>query len=79
MFCPQLKRALDFFGNNLVMLKNQHFLGDKFVAGSLMLRVCSKIFKLDFTSPVACPNTKGVSESDLTNLLVGLMQVRISK
>jgi hypothetical protein len=24
-------------------------------------------------SPVACPNTKGVLESDLTNLLVGLM------
>ncbi len=27
---------------------------------------------------VACPNTKGVSENDLTNLLVGLMQVRVS-
>jgi len=24
---------------------------------------------------VACPNTKGALESDLTNLLVGLMQV----
>jgi hypothetical protein len=29
--------------------------------------------------PVACPSTKGALESDLTNLLVGLMQVRISK
>jgi hypothetical protein len=28
--------------------------------------------------PVACPSTKGVRESELTNLLVGLMQVRIS-
>jgi hypothetical protein len=28
--------------------------------------------------PVACPNTKGVPESELTNLLVGLMQVRVS-
>jgi hypothetical protein len=28
--------------------------------------------------PVACLNTKGVSKSDLTNLLVGLMQVRVS-
>jgi hypothetical protein len=27
---------------------------------------------------VACPNTKGASESELTNLLVGLMQVRVS-
>jgi hypothetical protein len=25
--------------------------------------------------PMACPSTKGAPESDLTNLLVGLMQV----
>jgi hypothetical protein len=29
--------------------------------------------------PVACPRTKGASKSDLTNLLVGLMQDRLSK
>jgi hypothetical protein len=29
--------------------------------------------------PVACPSTKGVLESEQTNLLVGLMQVRVSK
>jgi hypothetical protein len=29
--------------------------------------------------PVACLNTKGAPKSDLTNLLVGLMQVRVSK
>jgi hypothetical protein len=28
--------------------------------------------------PVACPSTKGVPESELTNLLVGLMQVQVS-
>ncbi len=28
--------------------------------------------------PVACPSTKGAPKCDLTNLLVGLMQVRIS-
>ncbi len=27
---------------------------------------------------VACPSTKGVPESELTNLLVGLMQVQVS-
>jgi hypothetical protein len=27
---------------------------------------------------MACPNTKGAPESELINLLVGLMQVRIS-
>jgi hypothetical protein len=29
--------------------------------------------------PVACPNTKSALENDLTNLLVGLMQVRINE
>jgi len=29
--------------------------------------------------PVACPSTKGAPESELTNLLVGVMQVRVSK
>jgi hypothetical protein len=28
--------------------------------------------------PVACPSTKGAPESELINLLVGLMQVRVS-
>jgi hypothetical protein len=28
--------------------------------------------------PVACPSTKGAIESDLTNLLVGLMQIQVS-
>ncbi len=30
-------------------------------------------------SLVTCPSTKGAPKSDLTNLLVGLMQVRVSK
>jgi hypothetical protein len=29
-------------------------------------------------SPVACPSTKGAPKVELTNLLVGLMQVRIT-
>ncbi len=29
--------------------------------------------------PVACPSTKGALECELTNLLVGLMQVRVSE
>jgi len=28
--------------------------------------------------PVACPNTKGAPKGEPTNLLVGLMQVRVS-
>jgi hypothetical protein len=29
--------------------------------------------------PAACPSTKGAPECELTNLLVGLMQVRVSE
>jgi len=29
--------------------------------------------------PMACPSTKGAPKGDLTNLLVGLMQVRVSE
>jgi hypothetical protein len=29
--------------------------------------------------PIACPSTKGALECELTNLLVGLMQVRVSE
>jgi len=29
--------------------------------------------------PVACPSTKGVPKCELTNLLVGLMQVPVSE
>jgi hypothetical protein len=29
-------------------------------------------------SHVACPSTKGAPEGELTNLLVGLVQVRVS-
>jgi hypothetical protein len=28
--------------------------------------------------PVACPSTKGAPKCELTNLLVGLMQVRVN-
>ncbi len=29
-------------------------------------------------SPMACPSTKGAAESELTNLLVGWMQIRVN-
>jgi len=29
--------------------------------------------------PLACPSTKGALEGELTNLLVGLMQVRVNE
>jgi len=45
--------------------------------GFPQVRVVVSLVSLEL--PVACPNTKSVLESDLTNLLVSLMQVRVSK
>jgi hypothetical protein len=38
-------------------------------------RVQAMVSQMSPELPVACPSTKGVSECELTNLLVGLMQV----
>jgi len=38
-------------------------------------RVWAVVNQVSPESPVACPNTKGAQENELTNLLVGLMQV----
>ncbi len=38
-------------------------------------RVQAAVNQVSPELPVACPSTKGVPESELTNLLVGLMQV----
>ncbi len=38
-------------------------------------RVRAMVSFVSLELPVACPSTKGVLESELTNLLVGLMQV----
>jgi hypothetical protein len=42
------------------------------------LRIRAMVSLVNPRSPVACPSTKGVLECELTNLLVGLMQVRIN-
>jgi hypothetical protein len=41
-------------------------------------RVRAMVSLVSLKLPVACLSTKGALESELTNLLVGLMQVRIS-
>jgi hypothetical protein len=38
-------------------------------------RIRAVVSLVSVESPVACPRTKGVPKSELTNLLVGLMQV----
>ncbi len=42
-------------------------------------RVRAVVSEVSPELPVACPNTKGVLECELTNLLVGLIQVRVSE
>jgi hypothetical protein len=38
-------------------------------------RVRAMVSKVSLQLPVACPSTKGALECELTNVLVGLMQV----
>jgi hypothetical protein len=42
-------------------------------------QVRAVVSQVSLELPVACPSTKGASECELTNLLVGLMQVRVSE
>jgi hypothetical protein len=42
-------------------------------------RVRAVVSQVSPESPVACLSTKGARESELTNLLVGWMQVRVGK
>jgi hypothetical protein len=52
----------------------KYFMGE----GGGFFRVRVMVNLVNPELPVACPNTKSALESDLTNLLVDLMQVRIS-
>ncbi len=47
--------------------------------GDGFLRVQAVVSHVSPELPMACPNTKGAPEGELTNLLIGLMQVRVSK
>jgi len=42
-------------------------------------RVRAMVSQVNPELPVACPNTKSAPKCELTNLLVGLMQVRINE
>jgi len=55
--------------------QREYYMGEG--GGFPRVRVVVSLVSLELL--VACPSTKGASESELTNLLVGLMQVRISK
>jgi len=42
-------------------------------------RVRAVVSQVNPRLPVACPNTKSAPECELTNLLVGLIQVQVTK
>jgi len=46
--------------------------------GGGLPQVWAVVSHVSLELPVACPSTKGALESELTNLLVGLMQVRVT-
>ncbi len=47
--------------------------------GGGFLRVRAMVSQVSPELLVACPSTKGAPECELTNLLVGLMHVRVSE
>ncbi len=53
---------------------NEYYMGE----GGGFPRVRAVVSLVSPESPVACPNTKGAQEMVLTNLLVGLVQVRVN-
>ncbi len=52
----------------------EYYMGE----GGDLPRIWAVVSFVSPKSPVACPSTKGAPESELTNLLVGWMQIRVS-
>ncbi len=51
--------------------RREYYMGD----GGGFPRVWAMVSLVSLELPMACPSTKGAPKSELTNLLVGLMQV----
>jgi hypothetical protein len=69
---PGMKNHLDV---SAVERRREYYMGE----GGGFSRVRAVVSLVSPELPVACPSTKGAPESELTNLLVGLMQVQVSK
>ncbi len=68
---PETKNHSDI---GVVERRREYYMGE---SGGF-LRIRAMVSLMSPRSPVACPSTKGALECELTNLLVGLMQVRIN-
>jgi hypothetical protein len=62
------------FGRGCGGVTQRYYMGE----GDGFPRIRAVVNLVNPESPVACLSTKGVPESELTNLLVGLIQVRVS-
>ncbi len=69
---PEIKSHLDA---GAVERCREYYMGEG--GGFPRVRVVVNLMSPEL--PMVCPSTKGASESELTNLLVSLMQVRVSK
>jgi hypothetical protein len=69
---PGVKNHLDA---SAVERRREYYMGEG--GGFPRIRVVVSLVSPEL--PMACLSTKGAPESELTNLLVGLMQVRVSK
>ncbi len=69
---PGIKSHLDA---GAVERRREYYMGEG--GGFPRVRVVVSLVSPEL--PVACLSTKGAPENELTNLLVGLMQVRVSK
>ncbi len=59
----------------VVERRKEYYMGE----GGGFLRVRAMVSLVSPKSPMACPNTKGVPESELTNLLVGSLDADLSE
>ncbi len=69
---PRIKSHLDV---GAVERRKKYYMGE----GGGFPRIRAVVSFVSPELPVACPSTKDAPESELTNLLVGLMQVRVSE
>jgi hypothetical protein len=69
---PETKSHLDVAP---VEWRRVYYMGE----GGGFPRIRAMVSQVSLELPVVCPSTKGAPECELTNLLLGLMQVRVSE
>jgi hypothetical protein len=68
---PEIKSHLDVGATER---HKEYYMGK----GGGFFRVWAMVSLVNLESSLACPSAKGALESELTNLLVGWMQIRMS-